>query len=156
MQDSVANLPDYTTRRDTARAIIYKDGCILVIDRVRPDARYYSTPGGGIEPGETAASAVIREVFEETSLRVELGREVYIWKEGEHEHHFFVCTYISGSPKLHNLAEENYDLPGSSHTPMWVPIATIGPGTFGYWEPIREKILQGVIYGFPASVVYLT
>lgn len=31
---------------------------------------YWTPPGGGVEPGETVEEAVIREVFEETNMRV--------------------------------------------------------------------------------------
>jgi 8-oxo-dGTP pyrophosphatase MutT (NUDIX family) len=31
---------------------------------------YWTPPGGGVEPGETAEEAVVREVFEETNMRV--------------------------------------------------------------------------------------
>ncbi len=31
---------------------------------------YWTPPGGGVEPGETAEEAIVREVFEETNMRV--------------------------------------------------------------------------------------
>lgn len=31
---------------------------------------YWTPPGGGVEPGETVEEAVVREVFEETNMRV--------------------------------------------------------------------------------------
>ena len=39
-----------------------------------PAAGLWSIPGGRIEPGETDAEALVREMFEETSLTVEPGR----------------------------------------------------------------------------------
>jgi ADP-ribose pyrophosphatase YjhB (NUDIX family) len=39
-----------------------------------PGAGLWSIPGGRIEPGETDAEAVIREMLEETSLAVEVDR----------------------------------------------------------------------------------
>ena len=51
-------------RRPSARAVILKDGKVLL----NYVAKYgcYEFPGGGIEPGETQESAVQREVKEET------------------------------------------------------------------------------------------
>ncbi len=35
-----------------------------------PVVHWWSTPGGGVDPGETDAQAAVRELFEETGLRV--------------------------------------------------------------------------------------
>src|SRR2546422_6716965 len=39
-----------------------------------PGAGLWSIPGGRIEPGETDAEALVREMIEETGLTVEVGR----------------------------------------------------------------------------------
>lgn len=50
-------------------------GRLLVIRRGHPPGEgLWSLPGGRVEPGETDAEAVVREIAEETGLRVEPGR----------------------------------------------------------------------------------
>ncbi len=50
-------------------------GRLLMIKRGHePGAGLWSIPGGRIEPGETDAEALVREMLEETSLTVEVGR----------------------------------------------------------------------------------
>lgn len=50
------------------------DGRLLVIRRGHPPGEgLWSIPGGRAEPGETDATAVVRETVEETGLRVEPG-----------------------------------------------------------------------------------
>ena len=52
-------------------------GRILLVLRSRAPARgTWSLPGGRVEPGEDDATAVVREVAEETGLRVRAGRVV--------------------------------------------------------------------------------
>jgi 8-oxo-dGTP diphosphatase len=59
-------------------AIIQDDlGRLLLIKRGHaPGAGLWSLPGGRIEPGETDAEALVREIREETGLAVEAGHLV--------------------------------------------------------------------------------
>jgi 8-oxo-dGTP diphosphatase len=51
-----------------------EQGRLLMIKRGHePGAGLWSIPGGRIEPGETDAEALVREMFEETGLAVEAG-----------------------------------------------------------------------------------
>jgi 8-oxo-dGTP diphosphatase len=51
---------------------VFRDRKLLVVRRVPDDYRggMYELPGGGVESGETFAECVVRELFEETGLRV--------------------------------------------------------------------------------------
>ncbi|WP_422770851.1 NUDIX hydrolase [Plantactinospora sp. WMMC1484] len=51
-------------------------------DPARPERRYWFTPGGGLDPGETPVAGAVRELAEETGLSLapaELGEP--IWRE---------------------------------------------------------------------------
>ncbi|MBD5083798.1 MAG: NUDIX domain-containing protein [Clostridiales bacterium] len=62
-------------------AIIMQDGKILMVGNERND--YFYSVGGRIQFGETAEEAVIREVLEETGVRMEVDRLGFI-----HENYF--------------------------------------------------------------------
>lgn len=62
-------------------AIIMQNGKILMVGNRRSD--YYYSVGGRIKFGETAEEAVIREVQEETGVRLEVDRLGFI-----HENYF--------------------------------------------------------------------
>ncbi|HLS77202.1 MAG TPA: NUDIX domain-containing protein [Nocardia sp.] len=51
---------------------VFREGRLLVIRRVPDDylGGMYELPGGGVESGETLVECVVRELFEETGLRV--------------------------------------------------------------------------------------
>jgi len=63
--------------RSAARVIITDGGSVLLLadtDPGLPGTRWWVTPGGGIDPGETALAAAVREVEEETGLVVDAAR----------------------------------------------------------------------------------
>jgi 8-oxo-dGTP pyrophosphatase MutT (NUDIX family) len=63
-----------TIERRAARVLLVADGAVLLIqghDPARPEAgAWWHVPGGGIDAGETPVAAAVREVLEETGLRV--------------------------------------------------------------------------------------
>ncbi len=95
--------------------IIHSGKVLLVKRKVDPYAGHWSIPGGAIEIGETARSAVVREVEEESGLRVEPVRVVDIYDNivesaGRIRYHYtiidYMCRYISGSPTAGSDVED--------------------------------------------------
>jgi 8-oxo-dGTP diphosphatase len=74
----------------------------------RRDLDLWNLPGGGVEPRETPWDAVVREVREETTLVVAIGRLAGIYsKPDQAELVFsFVCTILAGIPTLTDEADE--------------------------------------------------
>ncbi len=56
------------TPQGASMAVIHNGSVLLVKRRYPPMAGLWSLPGGKIEPGETPAEAVSREVLEETGI----------------------------------------------------------------------------------------
>lgn len=63
-------------------AIIIKDGRLLMVGNNRSD--YLYSVGGRIKFGETAEQAVVREVLEETGVKMEIDRLGFV-----HENYFY-------------------------------------------------------------------
>lgn len=66
--------------RDTVRQagrvlVLREDGAALLFEFKDPvdGRRFWITPGGGLDPDETHEQGAIRELFEETGIRVEAG-----------------------------------------------------------------------------------
>jgi ADP-ribose pyrophosphatase YjhB (NUDIX family) len=93
------NAPKANRLVPAASAVVVDEaGRILLLKRT--DNEYWSIPGGGMEPGESIAETIVREVREETGIeaRVEklLGvysnpRHVSVYDDGEVRQQFSVC-----------------------------------------------------------------
>jgi len=114
----------YPTRPYLAvSAAIFRDGRVLIVRRARPPAHgLYTLPGGGVELGEALVEAVIREVDEETGLKIEpialVGYREVITRDAASriERHFvilpFAARWISGEVALNEeLAEARWLAP---------------------------------------------
>ncbi len=101
-------------RRPSVRGIILKNKKIAMVYSAKYD--YYKFPGGGIEAGENHEAALIREVQEETGLRIipdsikEYGSVLRIQKSTyndneifEQENYYYLCDVDDG------LAARNLD-----------------------------------------------
>lgn len=68
-------------QRVNVRAIIYRDGKLLVVQHKLSDgsaSEYYAVPGGGLDPHESLTDGVIREIMEETGVKAEIGKLLFV------------------------------------------------------------------------------
>jgi 8-oxo-dGTP pyrophosphatase MutT (NUDIX family) len=80
-----------TRIRNSAKAIIRRDGCLLAIHKADDLGGYYILPGGGQHYGEPLADTLRREVKEETALDVKVGDVLFI-RDYISSHHEFAET----------------------------------------------------------------
>jgi 8-oxo-dGTP diphosphatase len=84
--------------RHRAGVILVVEDRLAVIDRFRPGVgRYQVLPGGGVGEGETLAETAVREVLEQTGLRVEVGvRPSLCLSRGVDREWLFYATVTGG------------------------------------------------------------
>lgn len=89
-------------------ALVFRRGRVLLVERARaPLKGYWSLPGGVLEPGETLADGIRREVLEETGLCVQPLQIAGVFERiirdgaGRLEYHYvlvdFLCRFESGT-----------------------------------------------------------
>jgi ADP-ribose pyrophosphatase YjhB (NUDIX family) len=113
-----------------AVAIVIKDKKVLLMWRRKKGREYYVFPGGHVENNESIRDAVIREVFEETSTKIEINRLLYrhryLYQSGNTStQYFYLCRFLSGRLRLGNFNEKTANKKGDLHRPLWVSIARL-------------------------------
>ena len=68
----------------TVDVVLELDGEVLLIERLNPP-HGWALPGGFVDEGESVESAAVREVLEETGLRVELDELLYVYSNPERD-----------------------------------------------------------------------
>ncbi|WP_283138632.1 NUDIX domain-containing protein [Rhizohabitans arisaemae] len=58
--------------------VVVEGDAILLLNQDTGTGRSWSLPGGKVEPGETLAEALVRELREETGVEVRPGRLLYV------------------------------------------------------------------------------
>ena len=141
-------------KRNRSAGIIIKDNKVLVMHRVNNGDEYWLFPGGGQENGETPEQTAIREIDEETTIKVKIVKPVYhiIWDTDE-ENFFYLCEYISGEPKLRFDSEEFDKMKNEDqiYEPMWIDIEKLSALKL-YQLEIRDLFLKDYKNGFPEQV----
>lgn len=142
--------------RRAVRAIILKDDRLLVMHRNKFGKEYETLPGGNIELGETPEQALLRELVEETSVKVTPKQLVFIEHAGDPYgiQYVYLCEYISGEPQLAPDSEEAHinKLGQNLYEPKWVSIADLPELPF-LSEKLKDLLLQAVKTEFPTEAI---
>ncbi len=116
--------------RNSAKALIIKDGRMLAIRLRSNNEEWYIMPGGGQDAGEALPTTVSREVAEELGIDVKVNELVFVI-EGLHAEIFhrvdlvFLCDYIGEikNAVIHGDANqvgyEWLDIKTLNHSPLY-------------------------------------
>ncbi len=137
---------------DRAVAIIVKDDKALVMHRINRGKEYYTFIGGGIEEGESTEQAVVREVWEESSIVMKPERLVYKveWANNGSVQYFYLCSYVSGEPILAEDSVEKELMrtnPEQHYEPIWLDVSRI-PEVLLYPLEVADLFVEDVGGGF--------
>ena len=125
-----------------ARAIVVQHGVVLLIERRRAGRRYWVFPGGKLESGESPEAALVREVEEETGLRVRPTRLVAEVIFPDRIQTFWLASIDGGTFGAGSGPEMTGGMPTSQGTyrPVWLPIAELARATV-YPERIADELV---------------
>ena len=103
-------------------ALVIRDNQLLVAQSDKFDCFYIV--GGGIREDESSATAVVRELYEETGYRFEIDRLVFIqerfYKVGNIRHHELVFFYLMKEADI--KLQNGIDTDQLNEKLYWIPI----------------------------------
>lgn len=136
-------------KRIRAVGIVINQGKVLLMYRKRPEKEYYIFPGGGVEAGEEVKDAVVRELWEETSIKVSVGELLYHLKfSDDTEQYFYLCDYLAGEPELGDFIEKEKMSRGNNfYQPLWWELTKL-PETLLYPLEVRDWLIEDLKSNF--------
>ena len=109
--------------RERASAILIRDEKILLLRRENERGIYYVFVGGGIDPGENAEQAIVRELMEEAGISIIADKVLFV-SENDFDHNTLVlCRQIDDKEPIWQELDQQTST--NSYVFEWVPLAEL-------------------------------
>ena len=140
--------------RNSAKAIIIREGRLLAIRNIDSEGDWYILPGGGQRFGETLGEALKRECLEEAGVSVSVGRlrlvREYLGKNHEffdHDGEAHQVEFMFECEIVGEYSPRDGHLPDQYQTGVdWLPLAELEK------HRLYPKVLTGILKDeFPSS-----
>jgi 8-oxo-dGTP pyrophosphatase MutT (NUDIX family)/GNAT superfamily N-acetyltransferase len=121
-----------------------QDGEVLLMGRIKDSERYAVVPGGGVEPDESACTAALRELSEETGLAATSARYLATIDDEIGRTYYFLADFpdpsapgvpVVGGPERERASATNV------YRPEWVSLGDLAAA------PLRPNDAKNVILG---------
>lgn len=126
--------------RNSAKALVIRDGKMAAIRIRDAGEEWFIMPGGGMEPEETLAEAVRREVMEELGLEVECGELLFV-VEGVHGEAFHRVDLVFGCTITGEAAEAVLHGDTNQVGVEWLDISSLSTQPL-YPSRLRRQIMN--------------
>lgn len=129
-------------RGDRAAVFILRDRKILLLHRLKHGLAYDAVPGGTIEENEPPERAAVREIREETGLRVAVAGPVLVLRNQGRNEFYFDAEKAEGEPALGGPEARRHSA-GNRYELGWVDLDRIGgrpilPPSLRIWMTERD------------------
>jgi 8-oxo-dGTP diphosphatase len=151
VREALAHHRPATRQRLAAYALVQRDDALLLTRNSArgPRPGTWTLPGGGVDHGENPASAVVREVREETGLDATVGELL-----GVHDEHFtgtaphgreedFHGVHLVFAATVTNGVPEVAETDGTTDAVAWVPLAEVRSGGLPIAEVVTAALGMG-------------
>jgi 8-oxo-dGTP diphosphatase len=138
--------------RVRAGVVLIDDDKVVLIERHRAGKHYYVFPGGGAGEDETPEQAAIREMEEETGLRVTIKRKVAEIHFDLSIQHYFLVEKIGGefgSGTGEEFTDADPDNPAEGiYIPTWMALTELYKHDNVYPAEVAELVANSISAGW--------
>jgi ADP-ribose pyrophosphatase YjhB (NUDIX family) len=131
--------------------LLVKDGQILLVRHEKNGKSYWLLPGGGVDFGETAEEALIREFKEEVGLDIQVGKLVFVHDSIPPDRHRQVLNlyFLTTAGEQEIKVTPDAVLRDAAYYPLSeFPKMRVNPD-------IKAQILEGLAQNWPGGCRYL-
>ncbi len=137
-------------QRVAAYAVVVRDGQVL-LSRLAPrvsSSELWTLPGGGLDHGENPRDAVVREVYEETGLDVQIGETAHTysshlpdtWRNGRRVDAHSLRLVYEGWVALDAPRPRVVEVDGSTVEAAWQPVSGVHDGSVPVVALVKEAL----------------
>lgn len=149
---------------ERAVGIIIRDNKILIFRRFKDGEHYFAFPGGGVEGGETAEEAVIREMKEELCIDIKIDKLLFVISIEQEDNKlfqieagkdlsgyskdqlFYLIRDFKGEPQLGGPEKERSNETNQYHL-TWIPFSDMEKTADLYPEEGKVKLVEMIKEG---------
>ena len=145
--------------RTAVKAVIVRDGRLLLNHCRGAGGEYYALPGGGQQVGETLDAALVRECREEIGVTVQVGplrwvrdhvvahhADSYVTEAPHQLEHLFVCTLEPGAEPCMGASPDAEQLGVAWLGPDALARVRLKPSWFGEVLRVSETLDASPVY----------
>ena len=136
-------------QRLAVKALVRRDGQVLLarLSRFAVETGHWTLPGGGVDHGERPATALVREMAEETGLVAEVGDLIGVHDlhltgtapNGRHED-FHAVNLIFAVSVPRDAVPQVLEVDGTTDEVAWIDVADIASGAVQVTEVVRHAL----------------
>ena len=140
-----------STIRIRVAGVLVKDGNILLVRHEKNEKSYWLLPGGGVDFGESAEAALVREFQEEVGLSIQVGKLVMVHDSIPPNRHRQVLNlyFLVSTEKFDIKVTQDAVLRDAA----FYPLSDFGGMTVN--PDVKKEILEGIGNGWSESCRYL-
>lgn len=136
-----------------AGIVLIQDNKVALIERHRAGLDYFVFPGGGVDEGESAEQAAIREAMEELGVEVAIKQKVAEVKLGPKSRQIYFLVEQTGGEFGTGVGEEFTDSDPHSqeegiYIPVWMPIDELAHHQNVYPTDLTKLVIKSISEGW--------